>query len=234
MGSLIPGQRQKNMERVNGYPFHCKALMHGKLNMNNQKTLLVSLLVTATAIGLVETDVIQFNHQSINAQIDKTKAASIKFFGTPTQTSFNNLVLKNNINGDVVVVQPNALMMINNQDIKFQFKAYNPNENSIVVTRVKTPYLQLEYKLSEIDIMKLNTYQDKPRKKKSGLGNLAKLCGGACLGGIIAVSTGPSPFQELGFNCSTNPRFFENVGAGILIGTALAYGIDKNLSLIHI
>ena len=36
--------------------------------MNNQKTLLISLLVTATAIGLVETDVIQFNTRGINAQ----------------------------------------------------------------------------------------------------------------------------------------------------------------------
>ena len=36
--------------------------------MNNQKTLLISLLVTATAIGLVETNVIQFNKVSIHAQ----------------------------------------------------------------------------------------------------------------------------------------------------------------------
>ena len=44
--------------------------MHGKLNMNNQKTLLISLLVTATAIGLVETDVIRFNKESIHAQME--------------------------------------------------------------------------------------------------------------------------------------------------------------------
>ena len=36
--------------------------------MNNQKTLLISLLVTATAIGLVETNVIQFNKVNIHAQ----------------------------------------------------------------------------------------------------------------------------------------------------------------------
>ena len=124
--------------------------------MNNQKTLLISLLVTALAIGLVETDVIQFNTQGIHAQIDKTKSASIKFFGTPTQTSFNNLVLKNNIDGEVIVVQPDALIMIDNQDIKFQFKAYNPNENTIIVK--KGTNLQLEYKLSEIDILKLYLY----------------------------------------------------------------------------
>ena len=125
--------------------------------MNNQKTLLISLLVTALAIGLVETDVIKFNTQGIHAQIDKTKSASIKFFGTPTQTSFNNLVLKNNIDGEVIVVQPDALIMIDNQDIKFQFKAYNPNENTIIVK--KGTNLQLEYKLSEIDILKLYTVE---------------------------------------------------------------------------
>ncbi|MAD51844.1 MAG: hypothetical protein QF847_00195 [Candidatus Marinimicrobia bacterium] len=36
--------------------------------MNNQKTLLISVLVTAVAIGLVETDIIQFNKESIHAQ----------------------------------------------------------------------------------------------------------------------------------------------------------------------
>jgi hypothetical protein len=36
--------------------------------MNNQKTLLISVLVTIVAIGLVETDIIQFNKESIHAQ----------------------------------------------------------------------------------------------------------------------------------------------------------------------
>ena len=36
--------------------------------MNNQKRLLISVLVTVVAIGLVETDVIQFNKDSIHAQ----------------------------------------------------------------------------------------------------------------------------------------------------------------------
>jgi hypothetical protein len=40
--------------------------------MNNQKTLLISLLVTATAIGLVETNVIKFNKDSIHAQQEFT------------------------------------------------------------------------------------------------------------------------------------------------------------------
>jgi hypothetical protein len=42
--------------------------MIGKSKISNQKTLLVGLLVTAAAIGLVETDVIQFNTRGINAQ----------------------------------------------------------------------------------------------------------------------------------------------------------------------
>jgi len=42
--------------------------MIGESKISNQKTLLVGLLVTAAAIGLVETDVIQFNTRGINAQ----------------------------------------------------------------------------------------------------------------------------------------------------------------------
>ena len=42
--------------------------MIGESEISNQKTLLVGLLVTAAAIGLVETDVIQFNTRGINAQ----------------------------------------------------------------------------------------------------------------------------------------------------------------------
>ena len=36
--------------------------------MNNQKTLLISLLITAVVIGLLETNAIQFNKESIHAQ----------------------------------------------------------------------------------------------------------------------------------------------------------------------
>ena len=148
--------------------------------MNNQKTLLISLLVTALAIGLVETDVVQFNTQGIHAQIDKTKSASIKFFGTPTQTSFNNLVLKNNIDGEVIVVQPDALIMIDNQNIQFRFKAYNPDE-----------------KLSEIDILKLYLYTVEKSNHTTRLITIApqNIFGGIA-GGLIGwnVGIGAEPF----------------------------------------
>ena len=46
--------------------------MIGESKISNQKTLLVGLLVTAATIGLVETDVIQFNTRGINAQADES------------------------------------------------------------------------------------------------------------------------------------------------------------------
>ena len=44
----------------------------GRSKISNQKILLVCLLLTAAAIGLVETGVIQFNTQGINAQANES------------------------------------------------------------------------------------------------------------------------------------------------------------------
>ena len=44
----------------------------GESKISNQKILLVCLLLTAAAIGLVETDAIQFNTQGINAQANES------------------------------------------------------------------------------------------------------------------------------------------------------------------
>jgi hypothetical protein len=46
--------------------------MIGESKISNQKILLVCLLLTAAAIGLVETGVIQFNTQGINAQANES------------------------------------------------------------------------------------------------------------------------------------------------------------------
>ena len=46
--------------------------MHGKLQMNNQKTLLISVLVTIVAIGLVETNGVQLNDPYLYAEPEKT------------------------------------------------------------------------------------------------------------------------------------------------------------------
>ena len=46
--------------------------MIGESKISNQKILLVCLLLTAAAIGLVETDAIQFNTQGINAQANES------------------------------------------------------------------------------------------------------------------------------------------------------------------
>ena len=42
--------------------------MHGKLQMNSQKTLLIGLLVTATAIVLFETGTLRLDQNTFQAQ----------------------------------------------------------------------------------------------------------------------------------------------------------------------
>jgi hypothetical protein len=95
--------------------------------------------------------------------------------------------------------------MINEEDNVFQFKSHNPNENTIIVTAGSN--LQLEYKLSKINILKillaedyLQTHSKKTlNKNKSGKLELIeqqipklnkKIIGYGCVGGLTGSLLG--------------------------------------------
>jgi hypothetical protein len=211
--------------------------MIGESKISNQKILLVGLLVTAAAIGLVETDVIEFQNNGVHAQTDEISEILLRAIlnqvnlhpkNTPSeldrgQDTLKNtsseleseqetlllndfMLLKNNIDGEVITVRPDTKLMINEGDNVFQFKSHNPNENTIIVTAGSN--LQLEYKLSKINILKIllakdylhPTHSKKTlNKNKSGEWELIeqqipklnkKIIGYGCVGGLTGSLLG--------------------------------------------
>jgi hypothetical protein len=92
--------------------------MHGKLNMNNQKTLLISLLVTATAIGLVETNVVQLKDSYLYAEPEKTP-----------------LILKKG--EDVFVIEPGEQVIIN--DNVYTYMSVDVASQTLIMENVSIP-----------------------------------------------------------------------------------------------
>ena len=211
--------------------------MIGESKISNQKILLVGLLVTTAAIGLVETDVIEFQNNGVHAQTDEISEILLRAIlnqvnlhpkNTPSeldrgQDTLKNtsseleseqetlllndfMLLKNNIDGEVITVRPDTKLMINEGDNVFQFKSHNPNENTIIVTAGSN--LQLEYKLSKINILKIllakdylhPTHSKKTlNKNKSGEWELIeqqipklnkKIIGYGCVGGLTGSLLG--------------------------------------------
>ena len=93
--------------------------------MSTSRSLFISLVITGLVIGLMQTNIIQFHNQGIHAQTD---------FPSEKETLLLNdfMLLKNNINGEVITVRPNTKLMINEQDIVFQFKSHIQNDWRIV------------------------------------------------------------------------------------------------------
>ena len=197
--------------------------MIGESKISNQKILLVGLLVTTAAIVLVETDVIEFQNNGVHAQTDEISETLLRAIlnqvnlhskNTPSELESEQetlllndfMLLKNNIDGEVITVRPDTKLMINEGDNVFQFKSHNPNENTIIVTAGSN--LQLEYKLSKINILKIllakdylhPTHSKKTlNKNKSGEWELIeqqipklnkKIIGYGCVGGLTGSLLG--------------------------------------------
>ena len=204
--------------------------------MRTSRSLLFCLFLTAVTIGLVETDVIEFQNKGVHAQTEEIAEILLRAIlnqvnlppkNTPSeldrgQDTLKNtsselesgqetlllndfMLLKNNIDGEVIAVRPDTKLMINEEDNVFQFKSHNPNENTIIVTAGSN--LQLEYKLSKINILKillaedyLQTHSKKTlNKNKSGELELIeqqipklnkKIIGYACFGGLTGSLLG--------------------------------------------
>ena len=204
--------------------------------MRTSRSLLFCLFLTAVTIGLVETDVIEFQNKGVHAQTEEIAEILLRAIlnqvnlppkNTPSeldrgQDTLKNtsselesgqetlllndfMRLKNNIDGEVITVRPDTKLMINEGDNVFQFKSHNPNENTIIVTAGSN--LQLEYKLSKINILKillaedyLQTHSKKTlNKNKSGELELIeqqipklnkKIIGYGCVGGLTGSLLG--------------------------------------------
>ena len=205
--------------------------------MRTSRSLLFCLFLTAVTIGLVETDVIEFQNNGVHAQTDEISEILLRAIlnqvnlhpkNTPSeldrgQDTLKNtsseleseqetlllndfMLLKNNIDGEVITVRPDTKLMINEGDNVFQFKSHNPNENTIIVTAGSN--LQLEYKLSKINILKIllakdylhPTHSKKTlNKNKSGEWELIeqqipklnkKIIGYGCVGGLTGSLLG--------------------------------------------
>jgi len=204
--------------------------------MRTSRSLLFCLFLTAVTIGLVETDVIEFQNKGVHAQTEEIAEILLRAIlnqvnlppkNTPSeldrgQDTLKNtsselesgqetlllndfMLLKNNIDGEVIAVRPDTKLMINEEDNVFQFKSHNPNENTIIVTAGSN--LQLEYKLSKINILKillaedyLQTHSKKTlNKNKSGEWELIeqqipklnkKIIGYGCVGGLTGSLLG--------------------------------------------
>ena len=204
--------------------------------MRTSRSLLFCLFLTAVTIGLVETDVIEFQNKGVHAQTEEIAEILLRAIlnqvnlppkNTPSeldrgQDTLKNtsseleseqetlllndfMLLKNNIDGEVITVRPDTKLMINEGDNVFQFKSHNPNENTIIVTAGSN--LQLEYKLSKINILKillaedyLQTHSKKTlNKNKSGEWELIeqqipklnkKIIGYGCVGGLTGSLLG--------------------------------------------
>ena len=76
--------------------------MHGKLQMNNQKTLLVGLLVTAAAIVLFETGTLRLDQNTFQAQ-----------------AGMADMVLNNN--GEGAIIEVGSHIMVTN---KFELESF--------------------------------------------------------------------------------------------------------------
>ncbi|MAD51841.1 MAG: hypothetical protein QF847_00210 [Candidatus Marinimicrobia bacterium] len=205
--------------------------------MRTSRSLLFCLFLTAVTIGLVETDVIEFQNKGVHAQTEEIAEILLRAIlnqvnlppkNTPSeldrgQDTLKNIsselesgqetlllndfmLLKNNIDGEVIAVRPDTKLMINEEDNVFQFKSHNPNENTIIVTAGSN--LQLEYKLSKINILKILLAEDylhptrskkTLNKNKSGEWELIeqqipklnkKIIGSACFGGLAGSLLG--------------------------------------------
>ena len=205
--------------------------------MRTSRSLLFCLFLTAVTIGLVETDVIEFQNKGVHAQTEEIAEILLRAIlnqvnlppkNTPSeldrgQDTLKNtsselesgqetlllndfMLLKNNIDGEVITVRPDTKLMINEGDNVFQFKSHNPNENTIIVTAGSN--LQLEYKLSKINILKIllakdylhPTHSKKTlNKNKSGKLELIeqqipklnkKIIGYGCVGGLTGSLLG--------------------------------------------
>ena len=204
--------------------------------MRTSRSLLFCLFLTAVTIGLVETDVIEFQNKGVHAQTEEIAKILLRAIlnqvnlppkNTPSeldrgQDTLKNtsselesgqetlllndfMLLKKNIDGEVIAVRPDTKLMINEEDNVFQFKSHNPNENTIIVTAGSN--LQLEYKLSKINILKillaedyLQTHSKKTlNKNKSGEWELIeqqipklnkKIIGYGCVGGLTGSLLG--------------------------------------------
>jgi len=180
--------------------------------MRTSRSLLFCLFLTAAAIGLVETDVIEFQNNGVHAQTDEISEILLRAIlnqvkkgqytlkntsselesGQETLLLNDFMLLKNNIDGEVIAVRPDTKLMINEDDNVFQFKSHNPNENTIIVTAGSN--LQLEYKLSKINSLKIVLAEDYLHPTNQASGSTVRIIGGltgSLLGSYIA-SISPS------------------------------------------
>lgn len=73
----------------------------GRLSMNNQRTLLLGIIITAVAILFVETGVIQFNNQGINAQTELSELILEKDGERVTIPKGDWMIAVNSVNSDI-------------------------------------------------------------------------------------------------------------------------------------
>lgn len=163
--------------------------------MSNQKTLLISLLVTTAAIGLVETNLIQFNKESIHAQQD-----------------IRNLVLERD-GEKVTIPSGDWIVAVNAWDPEI----YTGGELLGISGEgvlIKEPKKDIETNITynDIGIIYHGEYKSVWKYTKQGLkiGGLAAVAGGLFFG-VLCVTVADE--------YASGNSFIENFGLGFFGGT---------------
>jgi len=167
--------------------------------MNNQRSLLISLLVTAVTIGLVETDFIQFNKENIHAQQE-----------------FSDLVLE--MDGErVTIPSGDWIVAVNawNPDIHAGGELVGVTADELLIfDPVKD--LRINIPIEDIGILFHGEYKTVWKYTNQGLkyGGLAAVAGGVILGVSCVVNGG---WYSGGVNSP-----IENFGVGFVFGTSFS------------
>ena len=94
-----------------------------------------------------------------------------------SESNHNNLVLKNNLRGDVVVIQRNSHIMIDNQDTEFRFQSYNQENNTILVRGGNK--VEFKYDLSTVQVLTLVLHPNNQSTGRIFGASAASVLGGA-------------------------------------------------------
>ncbi len=175
--------------------------------MNNKKTLLISLLITASAIGLVETGIIEFNKDSIHAQQE-----------------FRNLVLE--LDGEKVTIPTGDWVVAVDAlkpDIYIGGELLGVSADGIMIREPKNN-LEMNIHANDIGVLYHGEYKVMRKYVRWGLklGGLTALAGGV-IGGISCLSLDSvSPnilgLLAVGFIAGTGFTGIFSVPAGTIIG----------------
>ena len=174
--------------------------------MNNQKTLLISVLVTAAAIGLVETNVIQFNKDSIHAQQE-----------------FSDLVLE--MDGEQVIIPSGDwVVAVNawNSDIYAGGELIGVSADGLLIRQSKDDF-KMNIPLNDIGSIVHGEYKTVGKYVREGM-NRGALGGFGCTALAVAMTVADGNSDDAFFVALCGGIFFG--GGGTVAGAA--YGFIKS------